>query len=144
MPNGSLMQVGASSVDCLLPRRPEAVQLGVKRVQQGSRLPLCMWLSHLESVAIKPATEQQYKDILVLFLTWTAQHNITWQDSAELDRALILMFDQMFFHGRSVEDASKLVSATQQTRTLHYTPTSNSPFLKNPQIFSDPPDCAKP
>jgi len=72
---------------------------------------LVPWLSHLEGIAVQEATERQYRDVLLMLVTWATFHRISWGTNGELDVALVTMFDQMFFHGRSVEDASKLVSA---------------------------------
>ena len=67
--------------------------------------------SHLELISVKPPTLNDYIIRATEFATWCATLGLHWVSDSELDLALLLFFDMLFFKGKGVDAGSKLVAA---------------------------------
>ena len=67
--------------------------------------------SHLELISVKAPTVHDYLLRAKEFATWCATVGLLWVSDPELDLALLLFFDMLFFKGKGVDAGSKLVAA---------------------------------
>ena len=68
-------------------------------------------MSYLEATSVLDSTRRDYKARLMDFLLWASNRRLDWHDAAGLDQTLLVLFDELFFKGIAVGDASKLLAA---------------------------------
>eukprot|EP00973_Karenia_brevis_P057301 7970214-Karenia_brevis.AAC.1 len=49
--------------------------------------------------------------MLNLLVVWCRERDLAWNNLETLDQVLVVLFGEMFFNGRSAEDANKLIAA---------------------------------
>ncbi len=67
--------------------------------------------SYLELISVGEPTIHDYIIRAKEFATWCATMGLLWVSDPELDLALLLFFDMLFFKGKGVDAGSKLVAA---------------------------------
>ena len=68
-------------------------------------------MSFLENVKVSPELARDYQRRLTQFLAWCQARGESWATDKGLDSVRVLLFDEMFFKGKPMEDGSKILAA---------------------------------
>jgi len=69
------------------------------------------FMTYLERTAVREPTAQDYQTRAREFLDWCLLQQVTWNTLAELDHAVVVLYDEMYFKQRSVADGTKLLAS---------------------------------
>ena len=125
---------GTSSIEAALLSNPfvmgmshatgyQIAQGAMRASSRSNTLPLMLHvaagMSYLEATYVLDSTRRNYKARLMDFLLWAANRRLDWHDAAGLDQTLLVLFDELFFKGFAVGDASSYWPPSSST--IHVT-----------------------